>query len=590
MILKKLYTEPEIFPPVKFKMGINYIYGYKDTRTPEDAKKSLNTIGKSTFLDLVNFALLSKFNKTNERLYAGKVAGILKDVSVLLDFSIDKDLFTIRRSFEKPNKVEISINEKAYKEYQLENASALLYDYIFRRDYSGFQDEKWFRNLISFFIKIQKPEKEDFKNPLLFISGPKESTLLPYHFFLLDVNNIAIRKAAEIHGDILKNKQTQEEIKKIFSEKLGTKEFEAINSHINTLKIEVAETEKLINESKPAELLEQFHEDFITGCENMEKTRAEIFNDMRLLKSYNDNLKEKYNFSTRKIKAIYDDVNSMLGASVVKSLEEAIEFQKNLVKSREEFVKGEITLIERRIAENTNLLKKHMEEYNAVKNRIDEAEGKNKIETTAYSVLFAKQSKLAELVEKAEVMNALKERKNNLEKELSVLQSKLNNFRKENEAKEIEITEEIIAIYESLYLPNKKKHFFEFKSTPGRSSKIKIEILDNPEFKSKGKERVKTLIYDLMILFLSIKNNIKGPRFLIHDGIFDGVDKSQFIETVKLIERKIKEGMEFQYILTLNEEGTLSQNFGESDYVNPDKLRDEAILVLSPDRKLLGEF
>jgi len=47
-----------------------------------------------------------------------------------------------------------------------------------------------------------------------------------------------------------------------------------------------------------------------------------------------------------------------------------------------------------------------------------------------------------------------------------------------------------------------------------------------------------------------------------------------------------EEGLKFQYILALNEEGTLTANFGDSDLLNPDKIAAEAILVLTPNNKL----
>ncbi|HLP61147.1 MAG TPA: hypothetical protein VK186_20060 [Candidatus Deferrimicrobium sp.] len=59
---------------------------------------------------------------------------------------------------------------------------------------------------------------------------------------------------------------------------------------------------------------------------------------------------------------------------------------------------------------------------------------------------------------------------------------------------------------------------------------------------------------------------------------------NQFLEEQKL------QGKEFQYIMTYNEEGTLTDNFGKADLVTTKKIEAEAILVLTPERKLLGEF
>jgi len=83
MILKKIYTEPPTFEPVEFKLGMNFIYGKKKST---DSKKSLNSIGKSTFLDLLDFALLSNYNASSKRLYAAYNKGLLKNKSQSLIF------------------------------------------------------------------------------------------------------------------------------------------------------------------------------------------------------------------------------------------------------------------------------------------------------------------------------------------------------------------------------------------------------------------------------------------------------------------------------------------------------------------------
>ncbi|MBU0473119.1 MAG: DUF2326 domain-containing protein [Bacteroidetes bacterium] len=91
---------------------------------------------------------------------------------------------------------------------------------------------------------------------------------------------------------------------------------------------------------------------------------------------------------------------------------------------------------------------------------------------------------------------------------------------------------------------------------------------------------------DLSILFHAIDNNIKMPRFLIHDGIFDGMDKAHFISVIKYLDEQKSLGKKFQYILALNEEGDLKDNFGDADLVTTQKIEDEAILTLTPSKHL----
>ena len=108
MLLAKLYTEPKTFEPVVFRPGINFIFGKKEKvenkKITSKSKNPLNNIGKSTFLDLLDFALLANYGSSNKRLFAAYNKGYLKNKTVVLEFKIDSDEYTLKRSFESPSK------------------------------------------------------------------------------------------------------------------------------------------------------------------------------------------------------------------------------------------------------------------------------------------------------------------------------------------------------------------------------------------------------------------------------------------------------------------------------------------------------
>ena len=119
-----------------------------------------------------------------------------------------------------------------------------------------------------------------------------------------------------------------------------------------------------------------------------------------------------------------------------------------------------------------------------------------------------------------------------------------------------------------------------------KDAMFKFNILTNTKMFSRGRNQVRTLIYDLAVLFHAIDNNINMPRFLIHDGIFDGMDKAHFIKLVEYLEEQKSQGKKFQYILSLNEEGELKENFGDADLVTTQKIEDESILTLTQNKHL----
>ena len=111
MFLKRLYSEPfGLFRSGKpehphiivFKDGFNFIFGKKDNAA--DSKESLNGIGKSTICDLIDFCLLSEFNKKNTRLFKEK--NRLENYTIVLEFEIEGVEYVIKRKAENSKSIE----------------------------------------------------------------------------------------------------------------------------------------------------------------------------------------------------------------------------------------------------------------------------------------------------------------------------------------------------------------------------------------------------------------------------------------------------------------------------------------------------
>jgi len=142
-------------------------------------------------------------------------------------------------------------------------------------------------------------------------------------------------------------------------------------------------------------------------------------------------------------------------------------------------------------------------------------------------------------------------------------------------------------IHDAIYAENEGDSKFIFSPNKRKDSRVDIDVV-LPSDLSYGKNKGRTLIYDLAVLFNAINKNIRCPKFLIHDGIFDGIDKAHFISLYEYLENLDNNGLKFQYIITVNEEGTLSENFGNSDKVNPEKIFNEAVITLTPSTPLFG--
>jgi len=148
------------------------------------------------------------------------------------------------------------------------------------------------------------------------------------------------------------------------------------------------------------------------------------------------------------------------------------------------------------------------------------------------------------------------------------------------------IINKINEIYREIYkkMPDDETFDIHFNSS---AKSVRFRYLEGDINESKGYGKFKVAIYDLALLLIAIDDGRNFPRFMIHDGISDNVDKSHFKELIRYLHEKSERGVKFQYIVTLNEEGELGENFGKGDWINPSRLESEAILVLSGERKLL---
>lgn len=589
MFLNKIYSEPEVFEPVEFKRGINYIFGKKEISTQEEVKNSLNGIGKSTLLDLIDFALLSNYNKRDsKRLYAAYQKGILKEVTIILDFEVDEAQYSIRRSFDKPNTIFISIDDNVYEEYPIKNIKPRLCDIIFKRNYVGHYSDKWLRRLLPFYIKAQTPEKEPFLNPIKYIRDAKEIELNNYHFFLLNIDNKISYRNLQVQTDLKKLETTTKEAKRIITETYGTIKMPEIDSKLRRYKIDI---EKLEESIKLFELSEKYKIDQNKLNKLTEEIKELIFlnsSDELKIKSYQDSLKIDINIKPNSIRKLYAEFNQLLADNINKSLEDAISFRNNLVQSRREFIQDEVDSLKENIGTRLVSINRKTKERADIFKVLKAKKAITDL-TEAHFTLNKIKDEAAELKSKVKILKDLNKERVQINQQINKIEADILEFEEEIADKELEFSKVFSDIYNALYPEIDDISVFDITTNLNTDAKIQFTILPNNEMLSKGRNQGRTLIYDLAVLFNSIDEKLKAPRFLIHDGILDGMDKTHFIELVKYLEEKSLQNYEFQYILTLNEEGELTDNFGDADEVNPKKIEKEAVLVLTPNKLLFDK-
>ena len=272
---------------------------------------------------------------------------------------------------------------------------------------------------------------------------------------------------------------------------------------------------------------------------------------------------------------------------VKKTLEEAVLFRKKLSHNRKSFLEEEIKLL-------TELIEKRDEEINLLEIKRAQlfsflsAKEAIKDLTEAFGIISEKKSQLSDLESNTKILNELILEKNQIEAKQKTIDNQIFEYVTNLGVKIENLYEIFTDVYNSIYVNLQNMSGFSIDYNKRKDKLIDIAIT-MPDMYGKGKNAGRTLVYDLFLLLNSFKFSHNFPRFLVHDGIFDGVDKAHFIATYEFIEKIANSGTKIQYITTINEEGTLSEKFGNSDKVTPDRIEEEAILVLTSKTKLFNK-
>ncbi|WP_046245050.1 DUF2326 domain-containing protein [Hymenobacter terrenus] len=583
MYLINIFSEPAgLFQPVSFRNGCNFIYGKKDVDNP---KESLNSIGKSTFLDLVDFCLLGSIQKSkNPRLDAAKE--ILSDYKIVLNFRIAGVLYTIKRSVQEPKVVEFG--ELGYaKEMDFDDVKDILSNLIFARDgYTGVFESKWFRILIAFYVKIQRFKKGIFNDPLKYIAELSELELNVYHLYLLGLDNNLAENTFEVQSELKKIAAAIKQIQKIVSNKYKLKDAAQVSNEIGKLTAQVTRLEKSIDSFKLAEQYKDSEGEANSLTAQIKSILLENVVSSKQLADYASSFEQDTKVSPQRVSKIFAEVSEDLAFKVKKTLEDAIEFRKRLHESRKQFLTEEITRLQKVISSNEEKIKSVEERrarlftYLSNKNALKDL-------TESYYLLNDRRQQLADIQANYKLLNEIGSEKSKLEVRLSQVKADYFSFIQKNEQDIQSLYDVFYSVLSSIYVEPDDSASFTLTLDQAKERFLDIQI-KLPDMFGKGKNSGRTLIYDLTVATNNILHTKNFPRFLIHDGIFDGVDKAHFISVIEFVNKVVENGREFQYVITINEEGSLEDSFGNKELADPTLIEDQAILVLSPSSKLFG--
>jgi uncharacterized protein YydD (DUF2326 family) len=571
MILKRLYTEPtELFPAVVFKPGLNFIYGIKDK--PDD---TLNGIGKSLFLDFLDFALLSFFNHSaNTRLNRAFRKNIITNHRVVLEFEINNIPYSISRSFEDPDIAYFSKENKQGVKKGILDLRKELTKYVFsRKSYPGIIEDTWFRDLIKFYLKIQKVADEKFTDPLRFITK-KEILLNIYHLYLLNINNSMLVENLHLNKEIDNYDKTIKTTKQFLKDHYNINDISKTANSIIGLNNKITRLKKNLDNYKLDAEYDRMNGRINIITEQIKNLLFLLTLDEKKIKELANPSKINSNIISGNIEAIYSELNPDFKNVIIKTIDEAKAFRSELENSRSDFIAYEksrlqVSNIQRK--QQIELLEKEQTQI------FKELSNKNALVdlNTAHTTLNNLLNEKVDLESKVDFYKDLMQNKIELQNHNQNLFSQVDDFISSIISNVSSFALLLGGVYNNIFNTQLENEFFSINRSKEKE-KIKFSILPDDIY-SHGKNQGRTLVYDLAVLFNSIEQNINAPRFLVHDGIFDSLDPTHLTSLIQFCNQKVNNDFNFQYIVTLNQNDNLHE-----------EILKQSVLKIYSGNKLLG--
>jgi len=552
MKLNRFYSIPERID-ITFKNGLNIVCAdITDKSTDKDTR---NGVGKSTLLYLIDFCLLAELQ---ERI---KNSEEFQKYEFILEMQAEGKIYKIKRKIATPDTFLLAIDSEDWKEYSVEEYQKKFIELMFGLPIEN-NSALTYRTLMNY---VKRDENTGFSkifyhysNWFKYLSDAVNLYLIGLNY-TLSIQKEDLIKKKEIIGKTIFGLANDLEIKKIPNKATLKSEKLIIDDTVKN-------RAQLLQDFKVHEEYEEIEREANQVTKEIKEIQNNMFLTSKRIGEYADALSHQIEINFSELEELYNAMNVYLGESLKKRYEEISDFHKKLIENRNKYLQEEIQTLEKyrgsmKISLN-NLEKKRIElmkilnthgalsEYSLLIQRLDEDKEKaytlkKYIDTYDEIAVYKK--------DKKEVTDSIE--KNNIESEMMINQN-------EQLIKSIvlifaEIYSSLVNVKGVLTIGIKEKHkvddhLFEFEIEGEREG-------------SPGIRKTKIFAYDLAILLHNINLKRKFPHFIMHDGIFSGVDSRPKKNALDYIISKSK-NTNFQYILAINSD-ELPEEFNKEEFI-----------------------
>lgn len=579
--LISLESPSGLFQPIIFKDGLNIILGRYST-----TGKDINGIGKTTIINFIDFCLLS--DGVKQELFSEKFS-FIKSESVKLVFSINNDTYSITRNFEDRQLVKFQKNNQTTRELTDTDLRLILGAEI-GKGLEGVYDPQWYRTLLSFFVQNDHNlSQRDASNPIKFSVGKRQPELFTYLFLLLGIDNNLIWQYDNSSVELKNFRADQTRINKQILEQTG-KSVDDFKSDCDIVARKIDKLEKGLENYQFGENTQDLEGKIKNLNARISHLNKEHLYIATKFKDLQESLKIAIDVDPEEVSVLYSQMYSEFSKFIKKSLDEVVQFRKQISSNRNRFLKER------------------------------ESQYQNKLESIQSEVaaLETERSKFYKMLDELSAFDALKNAYNNLVEEKANLSGQL------SYVEQLDYIENAIATKKSSVsktvaeiVKNKDKlecvvegikevfldlvdgsvdtdssdtnPYFNIEAKAKQNSPLKLTI-EVPRGGSLGKGRFKILAFDMTVFISSLYRNKNLPSFLIHDGVFHAIAHKTRIKYLNYINRRLSTIKGAQYIVTVNEDEIL---FPDSEGVNVEldfDLNERTLITLedNPQSMFLG--
>lgn len=544
--LNSIYSETELFDRVDFQPGINIILGKYS-----DSERSVNGIGKSTLVRLIDYALLSSTTGSLKT----KKAPFLKGHTVSLELIIEGSVHKITRAFGDNKTVFFGPRDQPLIDYTFNELKTVLSDKFFANGFysNAVYENLWFRDLMRFFVKddINRHKQNE---PINFLDyHERTAKLCTYNFYLLELPNANVYEFDKKQVETRDKKTASTQILKQIEEETG--------KPISELRTELARINERISRLE-ANLQEfafiQTYQDVQTTLETISSSITERLNAYHAFRKTLNRYRESYEIEIEvnlaQIQNLYNELNREMGTFIQATLSEVIEFREQIAENRRRYLAEK----ERELnSAMTDLLKEisKLEEKRQELYSLLQEEGAFDSVRHAYEQLIEEKVSLernnAKLSQLQEIEDSIAEHQKRLSELTAVI------------IQDIRASQHHIDRLRLLYKEILENAIFVDRSTEGgyldiresaqQLSPVQI-VVDVPKSESLGKDRFRLLAYSLTVFLNIIRSGRRLPHFLIHDGVFHSIDRKTVVNVLNYVHQQSQITPNFQYIITGNED------------------------------------